>query len=79
MNTPVEPIVMRRGFRALHRNDGRWQYKIGRQYVILFSPSGKRQTVACQDIAGVGDWERARWKRYDQITPLRINQWLDAT
>ena len=71
-------ITMRRGFRQLHRADGRWQYRIGRRHVILFSPTGERRLASCQNIADVGDWERARWKGYDQITPSQINKWLDA-
>lgn len=63
--------------RKLHRSDGVWKYNVGKQHVVLFSPKRDKYIVACEAIAGVGDWERAKWKGYDQITPSQINKHID--
>lgn len=77
--TRVHDVVKRRrGYGLIHRDDGVWQWKVGRTEVTIYSPSGKRLQASCQSVSGVDDWERARWKGYDQITPLMVKRWIDA-
>jgi mRNA-degrading endonuclease RelE of RelBE toxin-antitoxin system len=70
--------MFRRGFRKIHHHSGVWQYKIGNQYVILYSPDNYRHLVSCETMSGRDDWERAGWKGYDQITPQMIVDWIEA-
>lgn len=67
---------LRHGFSKIHRNDGIWQWKVGISYVLIYDPNGKRYQVSCETISGVRDWERAKYKGYDQITPSMINSWI---
>ena len=68
----------RHGFKTLHRPDGIWQWKVGRKNVIIYSPTNQKIIADCQSVANVGDWERAVWKRYDQITPAMVTKWIDS-
>lgn len=68
----------RHGFKTLHRSDGIWQWKVGRWTVLIYSPTNQKIIADCQTLAKVDDWERAKWKRYDQITPKMVNAWLDS-
>jgi hypothetical protein len=68
----------RHGFKKLHRSDGIWQWKAGRSCVLIYSPTNQKIIAFCQDVANVGDWERARWKKYDQITPAMVEKWINS-
>jgi len=69
--------MFRRGFRKIHHKSGVWQYKIGNRDAVLYSPDGDRHLVSCGILARLDDFERARWKRYDQITPQMIVDWIE--
>ena len=73
----MQDLIMRRGFRKLHRSDGIWQYKVGRQYVVIFSPDGFKIQATCSEVSGIDDWDRARHKGYAVLRPSRISIWLD--
>lgn len=66
-------------YRRLHTGSGVWQYKVGKLNVSLYSPDDRHLVVRCSKISGISDWGRARWKKYDQITPGQIRSWLVST
>lgn len=52
--------VKRKGYRQVHINKTVWDYKIGRQNVIIFSPSGKKCIASCWSVFGsdASDWDK---------------------
>jgi hypothetical protein len=64
------------GYRQLTMGDETWHYKVGKRHVSIKSPDGKHYTPTCGEVAGIDDWERARYKRYGHITPALVINWI---
>ena len=73
-----QPI--RSGFRKIVLESGTWTYRVGRQYVVIFSPTGQRFCPNHSEITGLS-WnaiERAKWKgAAAAITPSVIQTWIE--
>lgn len=65
---PRMPHELRKGFRrmVIDSNDysTSWQFKIGRQYVVIFSPDGIRYNPSHSELLGISwdEIERAHYK-----------------
>lgn len=75
-------MVKRRGFRNLVLASGTWQFKIGRSYVVIFSPNGDRYCPSYSKITGLSSdsIERSRRKRTSDanILPSTIRKWIES-
>ena len=70
--------MSRRNFRKIHIGESVWEYKIGKQNVVIFSPEGIRYRTDHSKLTGL-TWdsiERAHWKGSDiaNLTPAIIRE-----
>lgn len=63
-------------YRTLHIGDKEYRYAVGRSAIVVRGPNNERFVTTASEVTGIDDWERARWKGYDQVTPQQIKDWL---
>lgn len=76
----IKPEIRERsGMRKLHLVSGVWQYRIGRNSILMYSPAGKRYCVRTAEMIGwpQHEYEKAKHKRSVQIEPSQIQWWIE--
>ena len=66
----------RKGFRKLVVHDKTWQYKVGKNYVVLYSPNEEKHVVQCVNILPY--FERGQWKKTEDgmIKPSQVVRYI---
>jgi hypothetical protein len=66
--------------RNLVLSNGTWKYKIGRSFILIVSPNGKRHLTNQSEVSGLS-WEqleRGYWKKwFSGIKPSMIKDWIE--
>ena len=75
----------RKGFTQLVLDSGTWQYKVGKSYVVIYSPDGERSCPNHSQVTGL-TWnsiERYHWKcrgidHEANIKPSTMKRWVNS-
>jgi len=67
--------------RKIHLPSGVWTYVIGKSYVNIRDPNGKRTNVDTAVLIGekYEDIERAQWNRYFHIAPVDVKSYIEKS
>lgn len=57
-----------------------WEYRIGRNYVIIYSPHQENICVSCHKILGMSEeeYDLKRLKRLVKVTPSDVKHWIET-
>jgi len=71
------------GFRQLNVGDAVWQFRVGKNSVVIFDPAGRRYCPSHAEITGLSQdsVERMRWKNRGSdheanVRPSTVAEWI---
>jgi len=70
---------MRKGRRAVHIDGKAWEWKVGKESILIWSPEGEKHVTDQSQVTGMS-WdslERGYWKGWFKgITPSMVKEWI---
>ena len=67
--------------RKIHIGNEEWEYRVGKETVVLQTPLGSKMYIGCHTIKGLSpdDFERGKWKKTSDgmITPSEIKAYIE--
>lgn len=66
----------RKGFRKIIINQQAWQYKVGKCYLVIYSPQEEKHVVSVLAVAPY--FERGQWKKTEDgmVKPSAVSKYI---